>query len=208
MKKIALLLIFVLLAGMILADDIAIAGGNTVTAKAKTIIVYDPIRHTETASNVFMCWAGLSLASGAVIAISNNNWSGRSPVGQPNAESNGFARGIGIGNFIYGAVETALVVININYVDKITDPEKARLKMIDDCGWHAWSGVGHLVVGTALALLGKSHDLQGIGVAMALQGSFIAISNTMNYAIAKDPVNIRDWNAGLEVKFLLASTSF
>lgn len=200
MKKIAILLIFVMTAGMLMADDIAVLDGNTATTTAKTIIVYDPIKHTETASNIFMAWAGLSLGTGILASTSSD------PTG----------RGIGAGNIIYGVVETVLAIININYGDKITDPEKARLKMVDDCGWRAWSGLGHLVSGVALILLGntvdmrgKGIDMKGVGVAMALQGSFIAISNTMNYEIARDPKNIRNWNAGIEIRFpLLASASF
>ena len=199
MKKIILLLLFVMSAGFLLADDLVIAQGVTPAAQEKTIIVYDPIKHTETASNIFMTWAGISLGSG-IIAASNSE-----PI----------AKGIGTGNIVYGAVETALAIINLNWGEKITDPEKARLKMIEDSGWHAWSGLGHLVSGMLFIVLGNTMnmngalvDFKGVGVSLALQGAFISMTNTMNYSIAKDPKNIRDWNAGVELRFPLLSSAF
>lgn len=199
MKKMILILIFIMTAGLLIADDLVIVEGNTATAKSKTIIVYDPIKHTQTASNIFMTWAGLSLGSGIIASTSKD------PVGS----------GIGVANLIYGAVETTLAIININWTEKTYDQEKARTVMIEDSGWRAWTGVGHFVTGVALIVLGKNVnvggkdiDLRGIGIAMALQGSFISVTNFMNYSIAKDPVNIRDWNAGIEVKFPLYSATF
>jgi hypothetical protein len=138
-----------------------------------------------------MAWAGLSLGSGILASTS------REPLG----------RGIGVGNIIYGIVETALAIVNINWGEKISDPEKARLKMVDDSGWRAWSGLGHLTAGALLAIFGNS-DIKGLGVSMALQGSFISISNTLNYSIANDPKNIRDWGAGIEVRYPLLSAAF
>ncbi len=192
MKKIALLLVFILAAGFVLADDLAIAQGSTPTVKEKTIIVYDPIKHTQTASTIFMTWAGVSLGGGIIASTSTN----------------GLGRRIGTGSIIYGVIETAMAIVNINWGDKYSDPEKARLAMIDEDGWHAWTGLVHIAAGAALAVLAKSDDIKGMGVAMALQGGFISISNTMNYSIAKDPKNIRDWNAGIEVKFPLLSAAF
>jgi hypothetical protein len=190
MKKMILILIFIMTAGLLIADDLVIVEGNTATAKSKTIIVYDPIKHTQTASNIFMTWAGLSLGSGIIASTSKD------PVGS----------GIGVANLIYGAVETTLAIININWTEKTYDQEKARTVMIEDSGWRAWTGVGHFVTGVNVG--GKDIDLRGIGIAMALQGSFISVTNFMNYSIAKDPVNIRDWNAGIEVKFPLYSATF
>ena len=207
MKKLVILLIFVLSAGMLLADDMAApqavspstaaAAQPAVTpaaapvAKEKTIIVYDPVRHAETASTVFMTWGALSLGGGVIASTS----------------SDGLGRGIGVGSIVYGIVETTLAIININWGNNTSDPEKARLKLIDDGGWHAWTGLAHLVAGAALVAFGNS-DMKGVGVAMALQGSFISISNVMNYSIAKDPKNIRDWNAGIEVRYPLLSAAF
>ena len=193
MKKTALLLVFVLTAGMLLAEDAPVAAAQalTYTAGERTIIVYDPIKHTETASNIFFAWAGLSIGGGILAATS------KEPLGQ----------GIGIGNIIYGIVETALAIVNINWGEKITDPEKARLKMVDDCGWRAWSGLGHMTAGALLAIFGDNNS-KGLGVAMALQGSFISISNTLNYSIANDPKNIRDWGAGIEIKYPLLTAAF
>lgn len=192
MKKIALFLLFVLSAGMLLADDVPVAAvGLTYTAGERTIIVYDPIRHTETASNIFMAWAGLSLGSGILTVYSQDQ----------------LGRGIGLGNIIYGVVGTALAIVNINWGEKITDPEKARLKMVDDSGWRAWSGLGHMTAGALLAIFGDS-QMKGIGASMALQGSFISIFNTLNYSIANDPKNIRDWGAGIEVRYPLLTSAF
>jgi hypothetical protein len=203
MKKIVIAFLCILSSGLILADDLKMAQGVTATPAAKTIIVYDPIKHTETASNIFMLWGGTSAVVGVITAPfalkSYNNY----------GVGNNVSRGLGVGSLIYGAVETTMAICYLNWADKITDPDKARAAMIDKSGLHSVLGLAQLAAGSLVAIFG-SNDLKGYGLAMAIQGSFFSIYDSMNYFIAKDPGTVRDWqtNNDIEVRARLVSIDF
>ncbi|MCE5301277.1 MAG: hypothetical protein LLG37_10470 [Spirochaetia bacterium] len=197
MKKL-LIVLFAVIAGFgsAYADDITISQAvidsstNTTTGE-KIIISYDPLKHRETASNIFMGWAGLSAGAGLIFAFSTDS----------------MGQGIGIGTLAYGIVETAMAVIDKNWGEKYSDPEKSRLSMVEDTGWHAVMGLVQVLGGAALAMAGNN-DVKGYGIAMALQGTFLSISDGMNHFIANDPKNIRTWNADAGIYIPLAGLDF
>jgi hypothetical protein len=191
MKKFALVFIMLFTAGFLLADDIAIAGQTPTPTGAKTIIVYDPVKHTETASNIFLLWGGASAAIGISTMFNSNTTT----------------KGFGIGMIAYGIAETAMAIYNVNYGEKITDPAKAQAAMIDKSGLHSVLGIVQMAAGGALAAFGDSNT-KGYGIAIALQGGFFSIYDGMDYFIAKNPGTVRDWNAGVTYRVKLASMDF
>jgi hypothetical protein len=191
MKKLLFVLVIMSFAGLLLADDIAIAGNTTPTAGVKSIIVYDAIKHTETGSNVFMLWGGASVAIGIV----------------PTFQSSVISKGFGFGMIGYGIVETAMAIYDKDYGVKITDQAQAKAAMTEKSGFHSVLGLVQIVAGASIAALADK-SLKGYGMAMALQGSFFAISDGLNFYISKDPGTVRDWNAGVTYRFQLASMDF
>ncbi len=191
MKKLVFALILVFAAGMVFANDIASPEKVTYTVGEKTIIVYDPVKHTETASNVFMLWGGLSTAAGIPTMFSRDT----------------VTRSVGIGMLTYGVVETAMAIYNINWGTKITDPEKARTAMIEKSGLSSILGLVQFAGGGLIAIFG-SDDLKGYGIAMAIQGGFFSINDGLNYFISKDPGTVRDWQTDTTYRVRLASMDF
>jgi hypothetical protein len=206
MKKIVVLIALLLISGFAWAEDPDEAAGNTadtaaavdtagntaaaVVQKEKTTVVYDVYRHMETSNNVFLGISGLSIALGVGLATT--------------AHRNAIQLGSGIGSVIWGGAETGLFLLDKNFGLKELDPEKARQKFAEMSGWHSVIDLALMVGGGCLTIFGNN-DIKGYGIATMMEGAMLATYDSINFFIASNPKDVKDWGAGLGYNIKLAN---
>ena len=193
MRKTALALVFLLLCGSLLADDTAtqpVPGTQTAKpAKEETFVVYDVYKHMQNSSDIFLGISGLSLGMGMGLIA--------------NAGDNKTTMGIGVENLAWGAVEGGLYLYDRNFVDKSSDEKIAREIYVRTSGLHALFDIGYIVAGGCIALFGD-RDLKGHGLGIIMQGTMLTIYDGINFFIASNPQDVKDWNAGIKYNIRIA----
>lgn len=193
MKKIIIVLILLFVAGSVWANDVIDTAANTgaaVVQKEKTIIVYDVYRHMETSSNVFLGIGGLSIGMG-IILLTNSN-------------GDAIVFGSGFQSVLWGAAETGLYLLDKNFGEKVKDPNTAREKYAEMCGWNAVFDLALIVGGGCMAILGNN-SIKGHGIGIMMQGAMLATFNSINFFIASNPDDIKDWGAGVKYNIQLSN---
>jgi hypothetical protein len=198
MKKIVILIALLLVSGFAWAEDKDEAAGNTADTaaavdtagntavaevqKEKTVIVYDVYKHMETSNNVFLGISGLSIAMGVGLATT--------------AHKNTIQLGSGIGSVIWGGAETGLYLFNKNFGVKEPDPEKARRNFAEMSGWHSVIDLAIMVGGGCLTMFGND-SIKGYGIAAMVEGAMLATYDGINFFIANNPKDVKNWGAGV-----------
>jgi hypothetical protein len=194
MKKILFIAAILSIAGSMLAaetpapvtvaakTDQPAASAATKTAKTEgeSVLVYDVYKHMETASDVFLGIGGLSIGVGVGIIA--------------NSDGNSTSMGIGVENLCWGLVETGLNLYERNFVQKESDETKAREGFASMSGWHVAFDLAAMVAGGVMAVTGDK-TLSGHGMGIMIQGGILAIFDSVNFFIAGNPEDIRDWGA-------------
>jgi hypothetical protein len=161
-----------------------------VVQKETTILVYDVYKHMETSSHVFLGIGGLSLGIGIATAAT--------------AGSNQIALGTGLQMGIWGAAETALYLLDKNFSVKEKDPETARIKFAEASGWHAILDLAFMVGGGCMAIFGND-TIKGHGMGIMIQGAMLAAYDGINFFVASNPQDVKDWGAGVGYNVRFAS---
>jgi hypothetical protein len=194
MKKTALILALFFMCGCLLgADAVAQPVPGTKTAKPaeeETIISYDVYKHMENSSDIFLGIAGLSLGMGAGLIA--------------NAGNNPTTLGIGVENLTWGLVEACFFLYDRNFVDKISDEKKAREEYVKMSGWHAIFDLGYIAAGGCIALFGDKY-LKGHGLGIVVQGMMLSVYDGINFFIASNPEDVKDWGAGVKYNIQIAN---
>jgi hypothetical protein len=205
MKKIIILSVLLLISGVVWAEDAVEAAGNTPAAASvdnaantaeasapqeKTIIVYDVYKHMENSNNIFLGIGGLSIGMGVAIASTAHN--------------NATALGMGIQSVIWGGAETGLYLLDKNFGQKELNAEKARLKYAEMSGWHSVIDLAVIAGGCCLTVFGNN-DIKGYGIGMMIQGAMLATYDGINFFIASNPKDVKDWGAGVGFNLRLAN---
>jgi hypothetical protein len=139
------------------------------------IIVYDVFKHKETASNIYLGIAGLSLGMGTGILA--------------NAGNNDFLFGLGVQNIIWGIAEGCVYIYDKNWGYKETDEEKARQEIISNSAMHLiFDGIAIAAGGL---MLGLGDDMiKGHGTGILIQGLILTIFDFSNFFIANNPETV------------------
>jgi hypothetical protein len=191
MKKAFILSLLMLVSGLAHAEDAVTTAvennGNTAPAvaveqKEKTIIVYDVYKHMETSSHIFLGIGGLSLGVGAALAASANG--------------NQIVLGAGLQSVFWGAAETGLYLFDKNYGEKELNEKKATEKFAEMSKWHAIFDLAIMTAGGCLAIFGND-SMKGHGIGIMMQGAMLATYDGINFFIASNPKDIKDWGAGI-----------
>ncbi|MCX8092581.1 MAG: hypothetical protein N3E50_00260 [Candidatus Goldbacteria bacterium] len=139
------------------------------------IIVYDVFKHKETASNIYLGIAGLSLGIGTGILA--------------NAGNNEFLFGVGVQNIIWGLGEACIYIYDKNWAYKETDEEKARQELITTSTTHLiFDGIAVATGGLMLAL--GDNAIKGHGTGILIQGLILSIFDFSNLFIASNPETV------------------
>lgn len=196
MKKILILSALLLVSGLAWAEDAALPAETTPTAepaastapaageeqKEKTIIVYDVYKHMENSSAIFLGIGGISFAIGAAMSTV--------------AHENAIMLGAGISSVAWGAAETGIYLLNRNFGQKELDPEKARAQYADMSGLHAIIDLAVMAGGGCMAIFGNDF-VKGVGMSMLIEGAMLAAYDGINFFIASNPQDVKDWGAGV-----------
>ena len=174
----ALLLLLTILVLPVLAAEEETKGDGAEQGEeeAETEIVYDVFIHKETAGNVYMAIGGVSIATGIGIVVNGNTLS----------------RGIGYQNIIWGIVETGFSLYNKNWAEREVDEETAKKKLEKESQEHLWIDLALVAIGSAFTIFGNE-DIRGHGFGMMIQGTILALYDTVNLVIVRNPERVKDW---------------
>ena len=132
---------------------------------------YDVLAHQERAMDILLAWGGLSMGSGAVLTLQG------SPV----------ARGFGIQNLAWGAIDVGIALWARSSIEEKRlegySPEEERESFRRILLINTLLDLVYIAVGVGLMVSGKEH-LRGHGIGVTLQGSFLLVSDGVNYLIA------------------------
>ncbi len=194
MKKMIFLLVFAFMCAGVFAAEaapVSTPAASTPTAQAEeTLIVYDVYKHIDTASNIFLGIGGLSLGIGTGIMA--------------NAGNNQLSFGIGVQTLVWGAVETCLFLYDKNFIKQEEDEKKAIQQFKDRSGLHAIFDLAYIVAGGCLALFGDD-SIKGHGMGIMIQGGILAAYDGVNFFIASNPEDVKDWGAGVKYNIKFAN---
>jgi len=192
MKKIIVSMFAIIaFAPAVMAEDTVSGISNNAPAE-KTIIYYDVYKHIENSSHVFLGIGGLSLGIGTSMAAV--------------AGGNALTLGAGLQTGIWGAAQTALYLWDRNFGEREKDPEKARQKYADMSGLHAMIHLAVMAAGGGLAIFGNE-TIKGHGIGIMIQGAMLAAYNSVNFFIASNPGDVKDWGAGVIYRMELAEAT-
>jgi hypothetical protein len=153
------------------ADEVSQSGKES----EEYIIVYDVFKHKETASNIYLGIAGLSLGMGAgIIANSGNNQ---------------FLFGLGVQNIVWGLAEASVYLYDKNWGYKETDEEKARLDLISYSSQHLIFDIAAMVAGGLMLGFGDD-SIRGHGTGILIQGLILCLFDFSNFFIANNPETV------------------
>ncbi len=139
------------------------------------IIVYDVFKHKETASNIYLGIAGLSLGMGSGILA--------------NAGNNQFLFGLGVQNIVWGLAEACVYIYDKNWAYKETDEEKARQELISNSTLHlVFDGIA-MATGSLMLAFGDE-AIKGHGAGILIQGLILAFFDFSNFFIASNPETV------------------
>ena len=170
-----LFLMFFFIKINLFSDDIQIKDNEKDKDGEEYIIVYDVFKHKETASNIYLGIAGLSLGMGAGILA--------------NAGNNQFLFGLGVQNIIWGIGEACIYLYDKNWGYKESDDEKARQELISSSTMHLiFDGIAIIVGGLMLGLGDES--MKGHGTGILIQGLILTFFDFSNFFIASNPETV------------------
>lgn len=157
------------------SDDIEIKKNEKDNANEEHIIVYDVFKHKDTAGNIYLGIAGLSLGVGTGILA--------------NAGNNQFLFGLGVQNIIWGLGEGCVYIYDKNWGYKETDEEKARQDLISNSVLHLiFDGVA--IVAGSLMLGFGDETIKGLGAGILIQGLILTLFDFSNFFIASNPETV------------------
>ena len=143
---------------------------NSTNTTVETTTVYDIYQHEDIAANVLMGWGGLSLGTGLVMYSNGNE----------------FAKGFGLTNLIWGAVDTAIGVWikkDLDFRKANISPEK-ELQMYKDNVWLNFVIDGVCILAGSGMLVWGNDSVKGFGAGVLTQGIFLITYDGVNFMIA------------------------
>lgn len=159
----------------IFSKDVKVKANEKDKESEEYIIVYDVFKHKDTASNIYLGIAGLSLGIGAGILA--------------NAGNNQFLFGLGVQNIIWGLGEGCVYLYDKNWGYKETDEEKARQEFISNSAIHLiFDGIAMAIGGLMLGLGDES--IKGHGTGILIQGLILTFFDFSNFFIANNPETV------------------
>ena len=166
-------MIFAILVISVFALPVAAEENKVAGEEEETIIVYDVLKHKETAGNVYMAIGGASIGVGIGVLMNSND----------------FTRGIGMQNVGWGIVQTGLAIYDKNWAEKETDEEKAKKSLKEDSLNHLWMDLAFMAAGAALLFVNDEH-VQGHGMGIIIHSMLLAAYDFVNLMIVSNPEKI------------------